>query len=54
MEEEKERLNDKVAKAKGQVDKVADRANYMDVCSALRKQQDEEVHLSTQASRMYE
>uniref|UniRef100_A0A7R9YTN5 IFT81 calponin homology domain-containing protein n=1 Tax=Chlamydomonas euryale TaxID=1486919 RepID=A0A7R9YTN5_9CHLO len=48
LEEEKERLNDKVAKAKSQVDKVADRANYMDVCSELRKEQDEEVSLSTQ------
>ncbi|KAG1672417.1 hypothetical protein FOA52_013202 [Chlamydomonas sp. UWO 241] len=47
LEEEKERLTDKVAKAKGQVDKIADRASYMDVCSALRKQQDEEVNLST-------
>lgn len=48
LEEEKERLEDKVAKAKSQVDKIADKANYMDVCSALRKQQDEEVNLSTQ------
>jgi hypothetical protein len=31
-----------------QVDKVADRASYMDVCAALRKQQDEEVALSQQ------
>lgn len=48
LEEEKERLSDKVAKAKAQVEKIADRSNYMDVCSALRKQQDEEVNLSTQ------
>jgi hypothetical protein len=31
-----------------QVDKVADRASYMDVCASLRKQQDEEVALSQQ------
>ena len=48
LEEEKERLNDKVTKAKGQVDKIADRQTYMDACSALRKQQDEEVSLSVQ------
>jgi len=48
LEEEKERLNDKVTKAKSQVDKIADRQTYMDACSALRKQQDEEVSLSVQ------
>ncbi len=31
-----------------QVEKIADKNNYMDVCSALRKQQDEEVNLSMQ------
>ena len=48
LEDEKERLNDKVGKAKAQVDKIADRQPYMDACSALRKQQDEEVSLSLQ------
>lgn len=31
-----------------QVDKVADKGSYMDVCGHLRKAQDEEVALSTQ------
>ncbi|GFH17081.1 intraflagellar transport protein 81, partial [Haematococcus lacustris] len=48
LEEEKERLTDKVERTKAQVDKVADKASYMDVCVALRKQQDEEVTLSQQ------
>lgn len=48
LEEEKERLADKVERARQQVDKVADKASYLDVCAALRKQQDEEVHLSLQ------
>ncbi|GAX78455.1 hypothetical protein CEUSTIGMA_g5895.t1 [Chlamydomonas eustigma] len=48
LEDEKERLTDKVAKAKAQVDKIQDKASYMDVCSSLRKQQDEEVNLSIQ------
>mmetsp|Transcript_9266 Transcript_9266/g.19811 ORF Transcript_9266/g.19811 Transcript_9266/m.19811 type:complete len:706 (+) Transcript_9266:158-2275(+) len=48
LEEEKERLSEKVERAKSQVDKVPDKQTYMDVCTALRKQQDEEVNLSTQ------
>lgn len=31
-----------------QVDRVADKASYLDVCVALRKAQDEEVELSSQ------
>uniref|UniRef100_A0A7S0WQ24 IFT81 calponin homology domain-containing protein n=1 Tax=Chlamydomonas leiostraca TaxID=1034604 RepID=A0A7S0WQ24_9CHLO len=46
--EEKDRLQEKVERARGQVDKVADKASYMDVCAALRKAQDDEVALSTQ------
>eukprot|EP00798_Chlamydomonas_sp_ICE-L_P015561 gene15561-21655_t len=46
LEEEKERLGEKVDRAHKQVEKVPDRQNYMDVCSSLRKQQDEEVNLS--------
>jgi intraflagellar transport protein 81 len=48
LEDEKERLTDKVAKAKAQVDKIQDKTSYLDVCSALRRQQDEEVNLSVQ------
>lgn len=47
LEEEKERLGEKVERAKGAVDKLPDRSSYMDVCTSLRKQQDEEVNLST-------
>lgn len=47
LEEEKERLGEKVERAKGAVDKLPDRSSYMDVCTNLRKQQDEEVNLST-------
>ncbi|KAG2490551.1 hypothetical protein HYH03_010945 [Edaphochlamys debaryana] len=46
LEEEKERLGEKVERAKAAVDKLPDRSSYMDVCTALRKQQDEEVSLS--------
>lgn len=46
--EEKDRLQEKVERARQQVDKVADKASYMDVCAALRKAQDDEVALSTQ------
>lgn len=31
-----------------QVNSLADKANYLDVCVSLRKQQDEEIHLSQQ------
>ncbi|EFJ53072.1 hypothetical protein VOLCADRAFT_78702 [Volvox carteri f. nagariensis] len=47
LEEEKERLGEKVERAKGAVDKLPDRSSYMEVCTNLRKQQDEEVNLST-------
>lgn len=50
LEEEKERLADKVERAKGQVAGVHDRAALLEVCSALRRQQDEQISLSGQLS----
>ncbi|GFR42598.1 hypothetical protein Agub_g3529 [Astrephomene gubernaculifera] len=47
LEEERERLGEKVERAKAAVDKLPDRSSYMEVCTNLRKQQDEEVNLST-------
>ena len=37
-----------VERAKAAVDKVADRNSYLEVCTALRQQQDKEVELSQQ------
>mmetsp|Transcript_19160 Transcript_19160/g.53649 ORF Transcript_19160/g.53649 Transcript_19160/m.53649 type:complete len:674 (-) Transcript_19160:217-2238(-) len=48
LEEEKERLVEKVERAKAQVDRVADKNSYLEVCISLRKEQDEEVALSNQ------
>lgn len=48
LEEEKERLTVKVSRSQTQVDSLADKSLYQEVCGALRSQQDEEITLSQQ------
>ncbi|MEW5299244.1 MAG: hypothetical protein WDW36_002278 [Sanguina aurantia] len=48
LEEEKERLTDKVERARQQVERVPDKGSYIEVCASLRKQQDSEVAQANQ------
>jgi predicted nuclease with TOPRIM domain len=48
LQEEKDRLSDKVRMSKEKFDRLEERMEYMECCNALRKTKDDEVMLSQQ------